>query len=231
MAKKKCPKCGAEINVFSHKCSRFPYCTYVSKDESKNILDIDSYVVFDLETTGFSKKDDRIIEIGAVKIKNGHVVDNFSILCNPGIRNGRQIFVNAKITDLTGIKNSDLKDKPLESDAIQEFSDWLSDMEDCVAVAHNGANFDIPFLKAQCRRLNIPFQFNSIVDTVRIAKSLNMVEDGLITNNKQPTLAQYFNIEYEAHRAVNDCQALQKIYKNLLVMVKDQGKEIYATPC
>lgn len=231
MAKKKCPKCGSDINIFNHKCTRFPYCTYVSQDENKNILEIRDYVVFDLETTGFNKKEDRIIEIGAVKIKDGQIVDNFSMLCNPGLRNGRQIFVNAKITDLTGIRNADLKDKPLESEAVQAFSEWLSDMDKCVAVAHNGASFDIPFLKSACRRLQIPFRFYSIIDTVRVAKSLDMVGDGLIANNKQPTLAQYFGIEYDAHRAVNDCQCLQKIYSELLNMVSENGKEIFAVAC
>lgn len=231
MAKKKCPYCGAEININNHKCVRFPYCTYVSNEDSQDILEIKDYVVFDLETTGFNKKDDRIIEIGAVKIKNGKIVDNFSMLCNPGTKNGRQIFVNAKITDLTGIKNSDLKDKPTEYEAIQLFSEWLSDMDYCVAVAHNGASFDIPFLKAACKRLEIPFRFSGIIDTVRVAKSLNMVNDGLIPNVKQPTLAQYFGIEYEAHRAVNDCQCLQLIYDQLLKLVENQNKQIYASNC
>ena len=62
---------------------RFPICPGFIDEETLTIQSIQEYVVFDLETTGFNKKEDRIIEIGAIKVKNGRVVDRFSTLCAP----------------------------------------------------------------------------------------------------------------------------------------------------
>lgn len=216
---KKCPVCGAVINENNmNRCSRFPICTYVGKMETQEIHDINEYVVFDLETSGFSRKDDRIIEIGAVYVKNGVVVDRFSQLCSPGYKNGKKVFISARITEITGIRNQDLLDKPEENVAVNDFSKWLSDLHSnsIVAIAHNGIKFDIPFLKEACKRAGAKFNFSYIIDTLEVVKSIGYVDKGILPNSKQETLANYFGIEYDAHRAVNDCEALAEIYKHLL---------------
>ena len=70
-------------------------------------------------------------------------------------------------------------------------------------------------LKEACKRSNVEFKFTYILDTMLLSKALNYVNNGNIPNNKQETLARYFGIEYQAHRAVNDCEALLKIFDKL----------------
>ena len=116
---KKCPVCGAVINENNmNRCSRFPICTYVGKMETQEIHDINEYVVFDLETSGFSRKDDRIIEIGAVYVKNGVVVDRFSQLCSPGYKNGK------KVLELAGAGDINSSNFALPSECILALSNY-----------------------------------------------------------------------------------------------------------
>lgn len=216
---KKCPLCGAVLNESNmNRCSRFPICTYIGKIETEEIHNISEYVVFDLETSGFSKREDRIIELGAVYVKDGVVKDKFSLLCNPGTKNGRKIYISARITEVTGIRNQDLLNSPEEDEGIRQFNNWLDSLniKDIIAIAHNGVKFDVPFLKEACKRAGEEFRFKYIIDTLEIAKSIGYVEQGILPNVKQETLANHFGIEYDAHRAVNDCEALEKIYRNLL---------------
>ena len=209
----KCPLCGNLIDSTNlNRCVRFPICPGFIDEETLTIQSIQEYVVFDLETTGFNKKEDRIIEIGAIKVKNGKVVDRFSTLCAP-IKAGKQMYISTKITEVTGIKNVDLLNQIPESEAVKIFMCWLGESK--ISVAHNGAKFDIPFLKEACKRSNVEFKFTHILDTMLLSKALNYVNNGNIPNNKQETLARYFGIEYQAHRAVNDCEALLKIFDKL----------------
>lgn len=209
----KCPLCGNLIDSTNlNRCVRFPICPGFIDEETLTIQSIQEYVVFDLETTGFNKKEDRIIEIGAIKVKNGKVVDRFSTLCTP-IKGGKPMYISAKITEVTGIKNVDLLNQIPESEAVKNFMFWLGESK--ISVAHNGLKFDIPFLKEACKRSNVEFKFTHILDTMLLSKALNYVNNGNIPNNKQETLARYFGIEYQAHRAVNDCEALLKIFDKL----------------
>lgn len=209
----KCRICGSPIdNTNLNRCVRFPICPGFIDEITLTVHSIKEYVVFDLETTGFNKKEDRIIEIGAIKIKNDKVIDSFSTLCSP-IKNGKQMYISAKITELTGIKNSDLLNQIPESEAVKNFMNWVG--ESRVSIAHNASKFDIPFLKEACKRSNVKFKFTHILDTMLLSKALNYVNKGNIPNNKQETLARYFGIEYQAHRAINDCEALLKIFDKL----------------
>ena len=209
----KCPLCGNLIDSTNlNRWVRFPICPGFIDEETLTIQSIQEYVVFDLETTGFNKKEDRIIEIGAIKVKNGKVVDRFSTLCAP-IKAGKQMYISAKITEVTGIKNVDLLNQIPETETVKNFMCWLGESK--ISVAHNGAKFDIPFLKEACKRSNVEFKFTHILDTMLLSKALNYVNNGNIPNNKQETLARYFGIEYQAHRAVNDCEALLKIFDKL----------------
>ena len=96
-----------------------------------------SFVVFDIETTGFSSTNDKITEIGAVKIENYKVVDRFSEFINP------ERDISYKIQNLTGITNDMVKDKPTIEEVFPKFLEFIGDS---VLVAHN-ADFDMGFIK------------------------------------------------------------------------------------
>ena len=210
-----CPECGSTINIQNHyRCSRFPICTYtIPKDMNFNV-DKDSYIIFDFETTGLKKQQDRIIEIGALKIIEGAPIDTFSLLLNPGkTQNGTQIYISSEITRLTKITNQDLEGQPTESEGLLQFLNWASDID--TLVGHNIDKFDIPFMKAACRRAQIGFPFSYSIDTLKFVKSLELKRKGFIVDEKQTTLAEYIGLSYNAHRALDDVEALYKILKEL----------------
>ena len=121
----------------------------------------DDFVVFDIETTGFSPVNDRIIEIGAVKVSGGEVVDRFSAFVNP------KVPIPYEIEKLTGIRDEMVLDAPDIEEVLPQF---LAFCTDCVLVAHN-ANFDMSFIMENARRLGFPTEF-TYVDTVGIARVL-----------------------------------------------------------
>ena len=100
MKKKKCPICGSFLDEENElRCSRFPICTYQETTDKE----LNRFVMYDLETSGF-KDSDHIIEIGAIYVEDGKIIDRFDKLCNPGI------FINQRITQVTNITNDMLKD-------------------------------------------------------------------------------------------------------------------------
>ncbi len=157
----------------------------------------DSYVVFDLETTGFSAKNDKIIEIGAVKIQNEKIVDRFSEFVNPE-RN-----IPYKITDLTGISDDMVRDSETVENILPRFLEFC---KGSVLVAHN-AGFDTGFIKSNCRRLGLDFDF-TIVDTVPLARFLYPE----LKKVKLNIVAKHLGISLENHhRAVDDAKATADI--------------------
>jgi len=169
------------------------------------------YVIFDLETTGLSPETERITEIGAVKMKNGEVVDRFSEFVNPRKQ------LTPEISQLTGITDDMLIDKPDETVIIPKFMEFVGD---AVLVAHN-ANFDMSFIYAVCERLSIPVK-NGYLDTLDLAR--RVFPD--LRNHKLDTLAKETNVRLEGHhRAVNDAEALYGIFLVLLEKVKEAGIE------
>ncbi|MBO5131207.1 MAG: PHP domain-containing protein, partial [Romboutsia sp.] len=110
-----------------------------------------TFVVFDIETTGFSNTNDKITEIGAVKIENFEVVDRFSQLINP------QKDISYKIQELTGITNDMVRNEPTIEEVLPKFIEFVGDS---VLVAHN-ADFDMSFIKEKCRQQNIEFKNTS----------------------------------------------------------------------
>ncbi len=211
----KCPVCGAEIDASNrYRCSRFPICTYISPEsETTEKLEehLDRYILFDLETTGFSRQKDRIIEIGAIKVSKGRIVGRFSEFANPGK------LVTSRITDLTGITNKMLAPAAPESDVVRQFIEWGQGYD--VLIGHNINAFDIPFLKQACRRADVQFPFGYSMDTLVLARDY-LTE---LPNHKQPTLAKHYGIRYEAHRAINDAEALKKILKAMLKEIEAKG--------
>lgn len=173
----------------------------------------DEYICFDLETTGFNAKSDKIIEIGAVRIKNNVIQDEFCTFVDP------KIPVPERITEVTGITSDMVKGAPTEEVAIKNFIDFCK--ESPVLVAHN-ANFDVSFIKAATKRLNIDFSF-TYVDTVPMSRALIMS----IKNHKLDTVAKFLKIpKFNHHRASDDARALAYILIELL-KIASKNKNIY----
>ena len=177
-------------------------------DSQNQDLDAD-YVVFDLETTGFSPETKRIIEIGAVKVQNGKIVDKFSTFVNP------QVPIPFRIEQLTSINDSMVIDAPVIADILPEFMKFC---EGCVMVAHN-ADFDMSFIKKNCQRLDIPCK-PTIVDTVALARVLLPN----LNRFKLDTVAKALGVSLENHhRAVDDAGCTAEIFVKFIEMLRERG--------
>ena len=177
-------------------------------DSQNQDLDAD-YVVFDLETTGFSPETNRNIEIGAVKVQNGKIVDKFSTFVNP------QVPIPFRIEQLTSINDSMVIDAPVIADILPEFMKFC---EGCVMVAHN-ADFDMSFIKKNCQRLDIPCK-PTIVDTVALARVLLPN----LNRFKLDTVAKALGVSLENHhRAVDDAGCTAEIFVKFIEMLRERG--------
>ena len=168
----------------------------------------DTYVVFDIETTGFSSVNDRIIEIGAVKVQGGQIVDSYSTFVNPN----RPIPFH--ITNLTGITDDMVLGEPSIETVLPEF---LAFAADSVLVAHN-AGFDVGFIEQNCKNLGLVCQF-TYLDTVALARVLLPT----LTKYKLNVVAKALNVSLENHhRAVDDAKATAEIFVKFVEMLKQQ---------
>ncbi|NLC72217.1 MAG: PolC-type DNA polymerase III [Ruminococcaceae bacterium] len=178
------------------------------KGNSEN--DIDSeVVVFDLETTGLFALNDRIIEIGAVVLKNGEVSETFQTYVNP------EMPISDKITELTGISDRDVKDAAKERDAIESFLEFVNGRP---LAAHN-ADFDISFIEDACSRHEIDFEFTSI-DTLALAQRL-LPE---LRRHRLDIVAKHLEIpDFTHHRASDDAGATALVLAKFFNMLKERG--------
>mgnify|MGYP001153416761 FL=1 len=169
----------------------------------------DTYVVFDLETTGFSAKSDKIIEIGAVKVQEGKIIDRFSTFVNP------EIPIPFRIEQLTSINDNMVINAPKIEEILPEFMEFC---KDCVMVAHN-ADFDMSFISANCERQGLPCDF-TIIDTVAMSRYLII---GL-GRYKLDSVAKALGIVLDHHhRAVDDAECTALIFLKLCDMLRDKG--------
>lgn len=177
--------------------------------ESENQSLDSKFVVFDIETTGFSAVNDRIIEIGAVKVENGEIVDRYSTFVNP------ERPIPFEIEKLTGINDGMVVDAAVIEDILPEF---LAFSEDCIMVAHN-AGFDMSFIKENCRRMNLLRKF-TVVDTLAMARS--MLPD--LKNYKLDTVVEAVGGTLENHhRAVEDAESTADIFVKFVARLKGMG--------
>ncbi len=169
----------------------------------------DNAVVFDFETTGLSPYNDRIIEIGAVKLSGGKVTESFSTFVNP------QRPISEKITELTTITDAMVKDAPLEQEALKDFLDFCADA--AVMIAHN-AGFDTGFLNAAMTRCGLQYSYTS-VDTLAIARALLPS----LNNHKLDTVSKALKLnDFKHHRACDDAAILASIYLEFVTRMKEQ---------
>jgi len=169
----------------------------------------DGFVVFDIETTGFSPTQNRIIEIGAVKIVEGKIVDRFSTFINP------QIPIPFQIEELTSINDSMVVDAPLIEEVLPKF---LAFCEDFAVVAHN-AGFDTRFIATNAKRIGYTYD-PTIVDTVTLARIL-LPQLGRF---KLDTVAKALDVSLENHhRAVDDAECTAEIFLKLAQMLRERN--------
>ena len=178
-------------------------------ENSKNQGLMEEYVVFDIETTGFSPLNDRIIEIGAVKLVNGEITERFSEFVNP------EVPIPFEIEKLTGIKD----EMVLSAQKIEEvLPRFLEFSKNAVMVAHN-AGFDMSFIYANAKRMNLSLK-KTVVDTVGLARIL--LPD--LNKYKLDVVAKALHISLENHhRAVDDAGATAEIFEAFIKMFIDKA--------
>ncbi len=174
-------------------------------------------VVFDIETTGLSNQSDRMTEIGAVRIRNGQVVDIFNTFVNP------EMPIPANITELTGITDDMVMDAPSESEALEAFFAFLNQSdkgisgENALLIAHN-ADFDTGFIRAAATRSGREFK-NPYLDTLALSRFL--LPD--LKKHKLDSLADHYGLgDFNHHRASDDAAMLAAIYERMLHDLDEQ---------
>ena len=169
----------------------------------------DTYVVFDIETTGFSSVQDRIIEIGALKVEYGEITGHFSEFVNP------KIPIPYRITQLTSITDEMVMNAPGIEIILPKFLEFA---EGAVLVAHN-AGFDVGFIEQNCRNMELSTDF-TYVDTVALARVLLPT----LSKYKLDTVAKALNVSLlNHHRAVDDAKATSEIFVKFIEMLKERG--------
>ena len=180
-------------------------CVFGSKYPSFD----DEMVVFDIETTGLSNRNCKIIEIGAVKIKSGEILDKIDFFVDP------EEPIPPEITALTSITDDMVKGQIKEKEAIEKF---LTFAGDSLLIAHN-ANFDIGFIRIAADRHGIPFE-NTYLDTVGLSRYVNPE----LNKHKLDVIAEHYNLhEFHHHRASDDAEMLAEIFFIMMDRLKSEG--------
>ena len=173
-------------------------------------LDEATYVVFDVETTGLSTAYDTIIELAAVKIKGGHVIDKYESFANP------HHALSATTIELTGITDDMVRNAPEVEQVIHEFHAFI---EDAIVVAHN-ASFDMGFLYTGYKKYGLEETVHPVIDTLELARLLHPT----MKNHRLNTLCKKFGIELtQHHRAIYDTEATGYLLLHLLKEADELG--------
>lgn len=172
----------------------------------------------DIETTGFSRQWEYILELAAEvwDETSKQVVDSFHEYIKPGKS------IPLKITELTGITNEQVRNCRSEFDVLTDFCEFVAMSDITKIVGHNCKAFDLSFIREKCAKYKLGWNEDGveIIDTLAMARNLNKSGKISTENCQQPTLAAYFHIDYEAHSAINDVEALIKIYQKMLALNK-----------
>jgi DNA polymerase-3 subunit alpha (Gram-positive type) len=172
-------------------------------------LEYEPYVVFDVETTGLdAKENNSIIEIGAVKVRKGKIIDTFSYLINPGFK------LSKTITDITGITDVMLKDAESERKIVDMFLYWIGDLP---LIAHN-ASFDISFLRSACKKYDFNDVENKVIDTLELSRQLKPFE----RRHTLDSVMKMYNVDYDykcCHRADYDAKKTGEVFRKMLEVI------------
>lgn len=173
----------------------------------------ETYVIFDLETTGLDPKDgNSIIEIGAVRVRNNEIIDRFDELINPGVK------LSDEIIRITNITDEMLEGKPKEEEIVKKFITWVG--EDTL-VAHN-ARFDLSFMKMAYLRYSLgSFNFN-VIDTLGISRYLDPQE----RYHNLTVLMERYHIKWDEdkhHRADYDSEGTSLVLYEMLKKLEDKN--------
>ncbi len=166
-------------------------------------------VVFDFETTGLSARRDRVIEVGAVRLKDGQIIEEFSAMVNPGIA------IPARITEITGITDAMVRDARPAAEVIPEL---LAFIGEAPVAAHN-ASFDTGFLREECRRIGLDSQ-PTVIDTLELSRRLYPQ----LKSHKLAAVCKSLGVSLKnAHRAVHDARATAQALAKMLDAAREKG--------
>jgi len=173
-----------------------------TKSKGQYITDFPAdYTVIDIETTGLSARNNEIIELSALKVRDDKIVEKFSSLVKP------QGSISSFISKLTGITNEMVQNAPIITEVLPKFTAFLAD--DCI-LGHN-VNFDINFIYNNLQKHFNKELVNNYTDTMRLSKKYCK-----LPSHKLSYLAEKFGISTEGHhRALNDCVMTFEIYKKI----------------
>ncbi|MEK3935044.1 PolC-type DNA polymerase III [Sporosarcina sp. FSL W7-1349] len=179
-------------------------------DEQHRALQDDTYVVFDVETTGLSAVYDTIIELAAVRVRNGEIIESFERFANPHHP------LSSTTTELTGITDDMVKDAPEVEEVIRDFIEFIGDS---VLVAHN-AKFDMGFFYESAKRASLETPAYPVIDTLELARFIHPE----LRNHRLNTLAKKYDIELtQHHRAIYDTEATAHLFVRLMKEVDGKG--------
>ena len=171
-------------------------------------LSATDYVVFDLETTGLSSRYDRIVEVGAIRLRKGEVIDQLSLLIDP-----EAVPISATASEVSGITMAMLQGQPTFAQVADKI---VSFFKDAILVSHN-APFDMGFLVESFARIKVPF-LPPVIDTLSLSRFLYPEA----SNHKLGSLAKRLKVNYEeakAHRAVYDAEVLGHIWEAMRALI------------
>ena len=182
---------------------------------NKDVMLDQTFVVFDFETTGFNAGGaDSIIEVGAVKIRNGEIIEKYDELINPGRP------LPQKIIDVTNITDEMLKDKDNEENAIRRFIEWFGD---CPMVAHN-AKFDVSFLEMAYKKYNLGTFKNPVIDTLELSRTM----DNTYARHSLSALVKRYDVPWDEsahHRGDYDAEGTALVFHKMLKKLSNRNIE------
>jgi len=203
----------------------------IAWNDSEIDLATATYIVYDVETTGFSTTYDDIIEVAAVKVRRGALVDEFSEFVNPHRK------ISALTTKLTSIEQSDVDGARDVAAVMKDFHEWIGD---AVLVAHN-ADFDMGHLEENFKKIGLSKPSNPVIDTLALARVMYHADLGIYWNYATDekidekfkrkmklfnlkALARFFDVELtQHHRAIYDARATAEAFINMLNDVAKLG--------